>query len=73
MSTINSPSGLFGDSSEQLTPVLRDPPSLAPAAFLAARLLLSPRQAADIAARAVSRYSIGPSTVADVARAAAAI
>jgi hypothetical protein len=63
--------GLFGDSSEQLTPVLHDPPSLAPAAFLVARLLLSPRQAADIAARAVTSYSIGPSTVADVARAAA--
>jgi biotin carboxylase len=61
--------GVYADSSEQLTPVLRDPPSLAPAAFLATRLMLSPREAAEIAARAVTNYSIGPSTVA-VARAA---
>jgi hypothetical protein len=63
--------GVHADSNEQLTPVLRDPPSLAPAAFITARLLLSPRQAADMAAHAVSTYSIGPGTVAEVARAAA--
>ena len=47
--------GLYADSSEQLTPVLRDPPSLAPAAFVAARLLASPRQAAGIAGQAVNQ------------------
>lgn len=34
--------GLYTDSIEQLTPVLHDPPSLAPAAFVTARLLVSP-------------------------------
>ena len=63
--------GLYADSTEQLTPVLRDPPSLAPAAFVAARLLASPRQAAGIAGQAVISYSIGPRTLAEVARAAA--
>jgi hypothetical protein len=63
--------GVYADSSEQLTPVLHDPPSLAPAAFIATRLMLSSREAAEIAARAVTNYSIGPSTVAEVARAAA--
>lgn len=62
--------GLCRNSSEQLTPVARDPPSLVPAAFVAARLLLSPSQAADIARQAVSGYSIGPGAVAQLARAA---
>jgi hypothetical protein len=55
--------GLYADSSEQLTPVLRDPASLLPAPFVAARLLLSPYHAAKIADRAVSGYSIGPTSV----------
>ena len=63
--------GLYADSIEQLTPVLRDPPSLAPAGFVTARLLVSPRQAAGIAETAVDSYSIGPRTLADVARSAA--
>lgn len=63
--------GLYADSGEQLTPALRDPPSLAPAAFVAARLLVSPRRAANIAEQAVANYSIGPMTLAEVARAAA--
>jgi hypothetical protein len=65
--------GVYADSSEQLTPVLRDPPSLAPAAFVAARLLVLPRRAADIAEQAVASYSIGPATMAEVARAAATV
>lgn len=63
--------GPYSHSIEQLTPVLRDPPSLAPAAFVAARLLVSPRQAADIAEHAVAGYSIDPRTLAQVARATA--
>lgn len=62
--------GLYSNSAEQLTPLLRDPPSLAPAAFVAARLLLTPRGAAAIAGQAVASYSIGPDAVAAVARAA---
>jgi biotin carboxylase len=62
--------GLYADSSEQLTPVLRDPPSLAPAAFITTRVLLSPRQAADIAAHAITNYSIGPNTIAQLVGAA---
>lgn len=63
--------GLYADSIEQLTPVLRDPPSLAPAGFVAARLLVSPGQAAGITETAVVNYSIGPRTLAEVARSAA--
>ena len=61
--------GLYADSAEQLTPLLRDPPSLAPAMFVAARLLLNPRGAAAIAAQSVASYSIGPGAVAAVAEA----
>jgi biotin carboxylase len=63
--------GLYRDSREQLTPARHDLPSLAPAAFIAARLLVSPQRAADIASHAVASYSIGPSTVAEVAKATA--
>jgi hypothetical protein len=50
------------------TSVLRDPPSLAPAALLAARLLASPGQAAGIAERAVAGSAITPRTLAALAR-----
>jgi biotin carboxylase len=63
--------GLYEHSSEQLTPVRRDPESVLPLALVAARLLLSPRDATGIAANALTNYSIGPGTVAQVARAAA--
>ena len=43
--------GLYADSREQLTPALRDPPSLLPLSFVLSRLLISPRRALDIAAR----------------------
>jgi hypothetical protein len=59
--------GIYAHSAEQLTPVMKDPPSLLPAAFIATRLLQSPRQAVDLAARAVSTYSISPATIARVA------
>jgi hypothetical protein len=55
--------GLYEHSAEELTPVLRDPKSLAPAAFVAARLLASPRRAQDIAGHAVASYSVDPKTL----------
>jgi hypothetical protein len=64
--------GLYANSAEQLTPLMRDPPSVAPAVFVAARLLLSTRGAAAIAEQAVASYSIGPDAVAAVAGAASA-
>lgn len=63
--------GPYADSREQLTPVLRDPPSLLPAAVVVARLLLSPRQSDGMAEHAVSGYSIDPTSVRAVSRAAA--
>jgi len=58
--------GVFSRSGEQLTPILRDPPSMLPAAFVAARVLLAPRAAAAIASHAVSAYAIDPTSVAKV-------
>lgn len=55
-------------STEQLTPVLRDPPSLLPIAVVAAQLLLSPGRATTIARNTVAAYSIGPSAIATVRR-----
>jgi hypothetical protein len=50
-------------SAEQLTPVLRDPPSAAALAFVAAQALVSPRRASEVASRAVARYSITANTI----------
>ncbi len=61
---------LYEHSAEQLTPVLRDPKSLAPAAFVAARLLVSPQRAQDIAGQAVASYSVDPKTLQALAGAA---
>jgi hypothetical protein len=61
---------LYEDSAEQLTPALRDPKSLAPAAFVAGRLLASPRRAQDIAGQAVASYSVDPKTLEALAGAA---
>jgi len=61
--------GPYEGSAEQLTPVLRDPPSLAAAAFVVARLLISPPKAPDIAKRAVASYSVDRRTLAQVAHA----
>jgi hypothetical protein len=62
--------GLYAQSAEQLTPVVRDPPSFLAAAFVTGRTLMSARNAARLAEQAVSGYSIGPTAVAAVARAA---
>lgn len=61
--------GLYADSSEQLTPVRRDAPSLIPLALVLTRLLVSPHAASRIATQAVSGYSIGPAAIATVAAA----
>jgi hypothetical protein len=56
--------GRYEQSAEQLTPARRDPPSLAPAAFVAGRLLASPRRAQDFAAQAIAKYAVDPKTIA---------
>jgi hypothetical protein len=61
--------GPYKGSTEQLTPVLRDPPSVAAAAFVIARLLVSPRKATNIAKRAVAGYSVDRRTLAQVTHA----
>jgi hypothetical protein len=58
--------GLYADSSEQLTPVRRDPPSLIPLTTVFGRLLASPHTASQIAAHAVGSYSIAPAAIATV-------
>ena len=58
--------GPCANSSEQLTPVRRDPPSLIPLALVLARLLVSPAGASRIAAQAVGSYSIGPAAITTV-------
>jgi biotin carboxylase len=55
--------GCYHASAEQLTPVLRDPPSAAALAFITARTLASPRQATEVASKAVARYSITANTI----------
>ena len=55
--------GCYHASAEQLTPVLRDPPSAAPLTFVALQALASPRQASEIASKAVARYSVTPKTI----------
>jgi hypothetical protein len=50
--------GCYRASAEQLTPVIRDPPSAAALAFVIGQALVSPRQATRQAGKAVSRYSI---------------
>jgi hypothetical protein len=52
--------GCYRASVEQLTPVLRDPPSAAALAFVIAQALASPHNATEVARRAVARYSISP-------------
>ncbi len=59
--------GCYHASTEQLTPVLRDPPSGAALAFVIARALASPKQATRMASKAISRYSITPQTIETVA------
>jgi hypothetical protein len=61
--------GYYRASSEQLTPIHHDPPSIAALAFVAARALASPSNATRVATRAIARYSITPSTIDIVAAA----
>jgi hypothetical protein len=55
--------GCYGHSAEQLTPVLRDPPSAAALAFVIAQALASPERATRLASRVVARYSITAATI----------
>jgi hypothetical protein len=55
--------GCYHAGAEQLTPVLRDPPSAAAAAFIIAQALASPRRAVEVASKAVTRYSITPKAI----------
>lgn len=64
--------GCYHASAEQLTPVLRDPPSAAALAFVTAHALASPRQATAIARKAIDRYSITRETIDRVAAATGA-
>ncbi len=61
--------GYYRASTEQLTPIVRDPPSAAPLAFVLSHALISPRKATVIAGKAVARYSITPATIDTVATA----
>jgi hypothetical protein len=61
--------GCYRASGEQLTPVIRDPPSAAALAFVIAQALFSPRQATRQAGRAVGRYSITAEAIGTVAAA----
>jgi hypothetical protein len=62
--------GCYHASAEQLTPVLRDPPSAAALAFVITQALASPRKATEAARKAVARYSISPTAVGTVRTAA---
>ena len=55
--------GCYHASAEQLTPLLRDPPSAAALAFVTAQALASPRRATEVASKAVARYSITANTI----------
>ena len=55
--------GCYHASAEQLTPVLRDPPSAAAFAFVTAQALASPRRATEMAGNTVARYSITATTI----------
>jgi hypothetical protein len=61
--------GCYHASAEQLTPVLRDPPSAAAAAFIIGQALASPRGATKVASTTVARYSITPKAIEAVAAA----
>ena len=58
--------GLYAHSAEQLTPLLRDPPSAVAATYVIIRLLAAPAHAGQLARRAVTGYSVGPDAVAQV-------
>lgn len=55
--------GCYRHSAEQLTPLLRDPPSAVALAFVVAQALASPERATRLAGITVARYSITPDTI----------
>jgi hypothetical protein len=61
--------GCYHASAEQLTPLLRDPPSAAAAAFIRGQALASPREATEVASKTVARYSITPKAIETLAAA----
>jgi hypothetical protein len=61
--------GCYSASAEQLTPVIRDPPSAPALAFVISQALVSPRQATRQASKAVSRYSITAEAISTLAAA----
>lgn len=65
--------GHYRASAEQLTPILRDPPSAIALAFVTVRALASPQKATRVARKAVARYSITPRTIDTVAAATSQI
>jgi hypothetical protein len=58
--------GHYRGSQEQLTPIVRDPPSLAALEFVIARLLGSPESARRLSLATVSAYSVPPESIARV-------
>jgi hypothetical protein len=61
--------GCYRGSREQLTPIIRDPPSFGPLAFVLARLIGSPARATELASHAIASYSVPPDSVATVTHA----
>ena len=59
--------GKYRDSTEQLTPVLRDPPSAIPLFVVLARLLALPASASAISAQTVDRYAVPPESISRLA------
>jgi hypothetical protein len=55
--------GCHHGGAEQLTPVLRDPPSAAVLVYVPAQTLASPRQATAIARKVIDRYTITQETI----------
>lgn len=55
-------------STEVLTPVIKDPPSLIPLLAVFSCLMLRPKSASWIASRAVQAYSISPQTIKSLTR-----
>ena len=56
--------GVFANSAEVLTPVIRDPPSLIPLLSVATALLARPAQASQISGRTIAAYSVTEQTIA---------
>jgi hypothetical protein len=64
--------GCYHASAEQLTPVLRDPPSAAALMFVTAQALASPRQATALAHKTTVRYSVTQKAIDSLAAATGA-